>query len=85
MAADVFHRELVFVPNILQEDVKPLSAIDSALLGQETILVGVLDAQGTVAILDMLLEVMVKLDFPAFLGLVLDDGNGILSREVIPS
>ena len=85
MAADILHRKLVFVPNILQEDVKPLSAIDSALLGQETILVRVLDAQGIVTVSYMLLEVMVEFDFPPFLGLMLNDSNLILSHKVIPA
>jgi hypothetical protein len=82
MAANILHWKLVFVPYILQYDVESLSAIHGAFLGQETILIRILDAQGFVTVTHMLLEIVVKFDDPTFLGFVLDDGNGVFSLEV---
>jgi hypothetical protein len=79
MTADVLHWEFVFVPDVLQYDVEPLGAIHCAFLGQETILIRILDAQGFVTVPYMLLKIVVEFDDPTFPGLVFDDGNGILS------
>jgi hypothetical protein len=77
-------RNFVFIPSNFQQAIKPLCAHNGFFLRQETVLIGIGNAQFLIATAHMLNEIWIQLYLPFLLCLVFDYSHYATFKQLIP-